>query len=597
MLFPDCDFKFSFSEPALYLGRQISGQLEVIAKEDIARAEVVFITYTVNARAMVMGSKGQSRPVQWELAKVLVRHDLLPGGLSAGSHVFPFTIDPPYGLPPTFEGCDTAVGHQLEARVDVDWASDPVERVRLNVLMPPVAGSRAPFATRTPPSFHKEIVLEISLVSSYVVEGEPIRGQIALRGGAATMDSVVVDLLQAAGCAREMRRGRCGRTVIPRESLLTGEPVPFLITPDRRISPSYEGAPVSMRAELAVSADIPWALDPSMTVALHVVPRGSTLQGTNDVAPVGAARVQLSAAVMARRMGLAEGRPPVLAEGAIGPVWIRVCDAPHGARMGVRADLRFPDTEMGMKFGPRGWLDQPCPALSPALAKQYVLSYELEEHAPPLRREVADGFASALCAGLDEASAIHLGDDHLTAHFTLADDDGARIAALASFLRDKAERIGAALAALPPAAWMTPRIVDAWRAAAVETPAFLIASVPKLSRIPVSARLFGGVEVTIFATVGTAHEAAGARTVVEVDLSAIPLPPPIDEASEVGGSAAIMAALRAVFPDVDASGARATLSRPGLTEDPRPIVPLLGELLSWVIEVRGLRREAAAPYR
>lgn len=122
-------------------------------------------------------------------------------------------------------------------------------------------------------------------------------------------------------------------------------------------------------------------------------------------------------------------------------------------------------------------------------------------------------------------------------------------------------------------------------------------SVPKLSRIPVSARLFGGVDVTIFATLGTSYESAGPGTIVEVDLSATPLPPNLDQASTVGDSGTIMTSIRAVFPVVEVSGTRAKLSRPGAAEDPRPLLPALGELLSWVIEVRGLRREAAAPYR
>lgn len=598
VVFPRCDFKFSVTEPRLFLGRPIVGQLDVVAPEPVPRAEFVLVTYSVHAAAEYTTSDNKRRTERRELSRMVVKFDVPEGGLAKGTHAFPFAIDPPPGLPPTFDGCRCTVEHRLEARVDVDWAIDPVSAVALNVELPPIVGTRAPFATRTPPSFHDEVALEISLASTTIVQGEQIYGQIALRGGATKVDAIVIDAMRVAGLARRPNHEKVFTLTIPKAALASGDPVPFVIQPDPRGTPSFVGDPVSTSLDLVVSADIPWALDPSMALRMHVVPPGSVLHGAADTAPVGAARVRQSARVMAERIGLPEGRTPVLVEGAIGPVWVRVSDAPHGPKMGVRANFSFPDTELGIVFRPRGWLGSGAsPGLSPALAKLYTLAFEPDEGAPPTAPEAAAAFVGALSSGLEGASSIQLGDGALSAHFTMFDDDGERIATLASLVRHKAEQIVSAVAALPPAPWMTPTTADAWRAAAAEVSAVLVANEPKLWRVPVSARLFGGVDVTIFATVGTRYGAEEKRTIVDVDLKTLPLPEGVDESTIVGSSSSTMTSIRAVFPHVSVRGKSATLARAGTTEDPRSILPILGELLSWVLEVRGLRREAAAPYR
>lgn len=596
-MFPSCKFKFR-TEPRVYLGRQIAGVLEVEAGEDIRRAEVVFVTYVVTATAEYTKGDGKTGRVRRELAKMLVRHDLPPGGLARGTHTFPFAFDPPPGLPPTFEGSGCSVVHLMEARVDVDWAVDPVGVISLEMFAPPVEGARSPFVTRTPPAFHPDVVLEISLASSVIIEGEPIHGHIALRSGAQRVDRILIDARRAVGLPTRPRYERIITLGIPRQALEAGTPVSFTIPPDPRSTVSFAGHPVSSRIELVVAADIPWAADPRTLLALHVVPRGSVLHGGGEIAPVGAARLRQSARVMAEHTGLPEGQVPVLVEGAVGPVWLRVSDAPHGAQMGVRAHYTFPDVELGLAFGARGWLGGGSSGLPPALARSYVLELEPEEGAPPTPPEAAAAFVGELADGLEGAASVHLGDAHLTAHFTLLDDDGARMSALATFFRHKAERIGRALASLPPPAWMSAAAVDAWRAAATEVRGSFIASGPKLCRVPISARLFGGVDVAILADVRTEYRKAGpARTVVDVDLSSLRLPEGVDQTTSVGSSAATMATIRETFPEVVVSHARATLARPSATEDPRALMSALGELLSWVIEVRGLKREAAAPYR
>lgn len=599
MLFPKSTFRVLLPDGFARIGGHVDGVLEVDVPEDIPRTEGLEVQYTV--RSWAGFGSGKNRSVQEERLFTAPFVFEIPEVLPAGTHRYALPITLPPGLPPAYAGDDCAVEHRVSARLDVDWAIDPKFSISLQALPPPIHGAhRQPLITRSSPGLHERIVIEISLASTVIAAGEPVIGEIALRGGhEARFDFIEVALCNIAvlrgGTVR--RRSDVGAARIPAAALRGGEATRFVVQP-RAAFPAFKSWLIDNECMLVVRVDIPFASDPEFAIPLHVLPIGSTFLGGDALNPIGRARMRLTAQAMAARTGLAEGEPPVLVEGAAGPVRLRVIDAPRGSAIGITAEFSFPDLELGLSLGRRGMLSgKSAVPLPEALGEKYVLRCKPPPHLAHDAASDAAGpleaFVGELLANLEIADEVQLSDRFLGASFSPPDDDGARMVSLAAQLLQKASRIGAAIARLPfPRELQASRA--AWEHAASELAAHLVPTGPALHGVAVRARTTTDTEVHLDAIVRTTQGERGPETRIEVDLRDAVVPAEGATERERGGAPELLRALREAFTEAEIGTASATLRRPGFTDDPRSLLPALDDLLSWVLEARGERRASSA---
>ncbi len=600
--FPRCRFGVLVPDGVVIAGSRLEGVLEMTVPEPISRAERIELVFRSHAWAGY--GSGKNRSVRRrDLFVVPLRVELPKGGpLQPGTYRYPFTFDVPAWLPPRLAGADCAIEHDVEARLDVDWAIDPVTRSLPEIVMPPAHGQRAPMTMRSPGGFHDSIVLEVSLASSVFGQDEPLSGNIALRSGSdARFDAIELSLSSVATIrmGRGDRRNGAARTIrVPAAALRGGGSVRFVFPPAAELPPTFSNGFIDHDVILKVSVDIPWASDPFFEVPLHVLPAGSTIGGDASAVAVGGQRLRQSASAMAQATGLRLGRHPTLVEGAVGPVLLRVADGPRDGRIGIEVDLDFPDVELGISFRPLGMLDgfRRSPLLPASLADRYLLRVAPEGKTRPKVDEGAVApFIAALLEGIGGADEVRLADHHLGMHFAMRDDGTQEMIAIASFALARAKAIGDAIARLPfPPELEAAR--PAWHAAAAEQGAVLVPTGPALHGLSFGARVLGGEVRRIGASIHTVYGDDGPTTRVDVDLREAPLSK--EAIAELdGGASERLEPLRAVFPATRAEGReRASLEVPGTIADPRSLFPGLELFLWWVLETRGERR-ADMPYR
>lgn len=595
-LIPRCTFEVLLNGGALVPGQRALGSLVLTAPEPIPRTDHVELAFRTWAWAGYGSGKNRS-VLRRDLFYSPFRVDV-PKELPAGTHRYPFAIDVPWWLPPGFTGGDCAIEHIVETRLDVDWAVDPTAKRYPIVQMAPQLGQRQPLSTRSPVNFHPEIVVEISLASTVVALGEPLIGQIALRGASAARFDAV-ELLFGSIAKITMGRGDSRRSPvgmrirIPANALRSGEPIPFQIPPHQSFTPTSASSFIEHDLALVVSVDIPWASDPSFQVDLQVLPRGSIIEGDATTGLVGSERLQRIAAIMADATGLRSGRAPTLVEGFVGPVGLRIADAPREARLGIDVDLTFPDVELGIEFHRLGMLEgfRQSPLLSAKLAETYLLRVKHEEPS-------ATAFAAAALAGLDGSHDLRFSDHHLGVHFPLASDEPAPMVELARFAAARAKAIGDAIRALSfPAAALAAQ--PAWVAVAGEQGALLVPTGPALYGIVFGARVLGGEERVIRASIRTEWSEKGvAEHVVDVDLGSAPLTAAACSALDDENPGPDLRAVRRVFARTHAlgDGRAATLRHAGFVADPRALLPAIEAFFGWVLAQRG-EKQSDLPYR
>lgn len=590
-LWPKCNFEVQLPQGALFAGARNPGSLILHVPEPIVRADHVELRFTSTATAGY-GSGKQRSVVQRVLFNAMFRLPL-PGSLAAGMHPLPFSLELPEQLPPAFTGDDYHLEHTFHARLDVDWAVDPV-RAFAPVVVPARAMDRhrEPKACLSPQHFHGDMVLEVMLPSAVLVYGEPLVGAIALRSGHDSKFAAIE--LELGSFARivmgraDLRPAASSKLRIPADALRSGEPVPFTIEPHPAAMPTLHNAFIDHEWYLVVRADVPWAVDPAFDLHLLVLPTGSVVLGDTAMPILGGERLRRMASVMAREAGLHEGHLPLLVHGAVGPVTVKIRDAAGGEGLGIDVEYTFPDVELGIGFEPRGtfhaFRDSP---LLPSGLDEYFLRVAVDE--PALA-----GFFAQLIGNMPAARSIRLSDHHLSFHVRLPDDDPARMVALARAAKDRARRIRDAISQLPgPAAFAPLRAL--WERVAAEHQAFLVPSGPALHGLTIRARILGGEERAMGVTLRTVWAEAGPSLRADLDLASMPIPSKALRMLE--GPDELLATVRATFAAivVPSDGRSATLDAAAWT-DPRVLLPAIEAFLFWAIAARGEHR-SNAPYR
>jgi hypothetical protein len=602
-LFPDCSFEVTVPGGVFVPGTRVDGTLVVVAPEPIPRAAHVDLVFRSIAWAAYGG--GQSRMVDRRTMFDAPLHvDLAGKALAAGRHEFPFAIDVPAWLPPNYVGSDCGIEHLIGMRLDVDWALDPLAKLVPLVAVMPREGTRAALTARSPAGFHENIVLEVTLASAVIGHDEPLVGQVALRSGhAARFDAIELLLAGSARIAMgrgDRRRGGGSRIRIPADALRGGEAVPFQFLANHQFPPSFRSSFIDHDVVLTVSADIAWATDPSFDLLLDVLPVGSTIVGDTSTSIVGGERLRRIAAAMAQTTGLHEGRAPMLVEGnVLGPVALRISDAPRSGTLGIDVDIVFPDVELGIAFRSLGVLEgfRTSPLLAGTLGDRYLLRCAPADGRPPVDDVPLSMFVRRLLADAEGADEIRFSDHHLGFHIPIPNDELPRMVDVARAAYAKAQAIADAIGALPfPTSLSAGQ--PAWQATAVEQNAFLVPTGPSLHGLVFRARVLAGEERTISASLRTRWTKDGPTIHIDVDLRNAPLPKAAWAELESETPSERLRAVRALFPSshVLAEGNGATLDRPQWASDPRELLSAIETFFDWVLEARGERR-SDLPYR
>lgn len=601
-LFPQCGFELEVGD--LVAGTTAPATLVLQVPRPIVRAERLHLAFRSEAQAGY--GSGKSRTVVRREILTSPFQVELPKGtpLPAGNHRYPFSFDVPKDLPPALFGDDCSIYHHFRAVLVVDWARDPSATFVPAVRHAPTVATRVPITVRSPSTFHDRLVVELTLASNLLALDEPIVGRLALRGGAdVRFNSVVLTLVAKQRVVMgqdDVRTLRLGSVRAPADSLRRGEPLPFLIPP-HVTTPSVDNAFIAMGYAIEVRVDVPFRFDPVFEVPITLLPRGSQLYDASDVVTaVGGERLRLIAAELAQRTGLRAGTPPVLATGRVGPIDMRLTDAPRDGILGVDVTLSFPSLALGTAFRPMGLLDgfRESPLLPEGLSHRYFLRASPAAGKDAFSPETLKGLFATLLAQAHGADDVHLADHHLGMHFRLRGDDASAIVELGTRAYDHAKAIGAALDALP----FPPAVADAeaaWRGTASEEDATVVPSGPSLHGVFFRARVLTGEERAARTTFETVWRDGAPSTRVLVDFGDAPLP---REAwatlSSPSDAAPHLAPLRAAFATatVASEGRVVTLEASSFAADPRSTFPALRALFLWALEVRSERR-VDAPYR
>lgn len=592
-IFPRCDFTLRLPGNALRAGQHNEGIVDLIIPEPIERAEHVDIVFHTTAVAGY--GSGKSRSVVTRTMFVQPLKLDLPGGIGAGRHEVAFALDLPQNLPPAYGGNDCSIRHQIDLRLDVDWAFDPKATFEPVVWPMPhlSAPTRAAMTVRSPDRFHEDVAFEISLDSTVVVQGEALTGRLALRTGhTAEFNHVNVSLIHAARVAmarKDVRHVTLLQATLPAQNLRAGQTIPFQFrTAD--LPPTMNTGFLDLMSYLQVSLDVSWwTTNRNFTVPIVVLPRGThVLEGAGAQALLGGSRLAALAQDLAQRAGLRPGTPPTLVTGSAGMVSLAVDDASHGSEFAARERYMFPDLGLQIRSRPLGILPVSKSLAPPSIADRWAIQCSDMLDTQPLQ-----AFFARILGDVGPIDQLELSDHVLSIRRPLHADDPARWLAVAAGARERARIIADAIAILPSP---DPGLRTTWERCAAEEAAFLLPHLPAIVGIRRSARLSNG-EQREFQCAITTVRGKKVATRIEIDLDE-PIPAAAAEAlHDEETKDDILVGLRSIFSALQAQTPNHLLAiAEGSHPDPRTFLPAIDRIVSWTIRARG-ERQADAPYR
>lgn len=599
-LFPDAEITLLFEAPGhLVPGTRLEGSVIIRAPKPIPRAQRLDVLFRTTASVSYEGGNQYTDNAR-DIFVVPIHIPIdVTAPLSAGEHVYPFAFDVPPWLPPALLGNDFAVRHQVEVRLDVDWAFDPHKVFSAQVVPVPTEARTEPVVMRSPPGWHPSLVFDVTLDRAVIVAGESVTGVIALRGGAEVpFRAIELSLTSQAVMVmahRERRPGRGNKVLIPWEQLCRGDPVYFKVDYPRDAPPTFRTGYIDHEIRFGVHVAVPWGTSDGFERAVHVLPRGSRAYAAEDRSPIllGAGRLARIAEEMAAATGLARGQLPTLIEGKIGAIRVRVTDGPKKGRVGLYVDFGLPDLDLGIVYRPQGTFERlkTSSLLPPNLhgdSMRLEVGQDLLAIPPPTASLAA--FFAAILGDLPSGSELRIDDHHLGFHVVLATDNVEDLVRAAELTKERAEVLTSAIRALPFAA-VQPDAEAAWRATAKEENAFLLPHVPALVDIVVRTRILGGE----LREVGVALRTRSDRTInADLDLRLAPLPQAA-MAELPQGTPEGLRPVRAVFPRCRVHSAeKVTLEGAPFAADPRSLLSVLDVFLTWLVDVRGERRTESA---
>lgn len=558
-LFPKARFEVLLPNGTITAGGSTRGVLVVTAEEAIPRANHVDLELVSTAR--------MRHPVEVDHVVFRTRKRVaFPAGVKVGTYRFPFVLETPPSLPPSFSDALADIHHAVRVRMDVDWAGDPEITIHPRVTMPPREGHREPLREHMPPEFHAHALIEVSLDSTVIVEGDPIVGAIQLvRGTIQPFDGIQLNLVRSvvSGLAGSWMNIRASVMVMA-PALASGEPVPFELPGST--APTFRTGTLHHAVRLAVMpiGDFAALVDGRYQFPLEILPLGSVVHGD----PGGSSRLRQRSARIAAETGLREGRGSLLVEGEPAGIRLHVRDVTQQGIPSIDVELDYPDLGLGLS---------------------------LREDRVHAARPVPQGFADALLPSVQPGVSVRLSDHQLGFRYRLADDGVVRLIEETRRAIRHAERVANAIHALPFPEGIAP---DPWRSLAEATGAFLVPSVPSLSGIAFHRITATQDERRLLGTIQTVWKDGIPRERVFLYLVGAPLPEKAILPLANGIFPEALAALRDTFSilRVTSNGGVLTLEGSAASADPGALVPALESVVDWVLRERG-EEPSGSPYR
>jgi len=194
--------------------------------------------------------------------------------LPAGTHTFPFAIDLPADLPPSFDGLLTEIGYGLKAKVDLPMHIDMRAETGLIVLaaVPPLID--APASIETHDEAGRQITLE--LPKSVYQLGETISGMLHVaRSGAGRSRRLIVELLsRERGSAQGVWNEHIEREAdlhVELEHVTEDAAYPFTFRVPDSAAPSFSGEHSELTWHVSARLDIARAPDVVVETTVIVV--------------------------------------------------------------------------------------------------------------------------------------------------------------------------------------------------------------------------------------------------------------------------------------------------------------------------------------
>ena len=354
-LFPKVEFDILVNGGAIVPGRRSDAILVVKTAREIPRAEHIVLAF----RSTLFLTDPPHGDMRRELRREIFAHDIrieLPQHvLESGTTRLPFPFVVPAWLPPAFIGNGISVTHDVEATLDVDWAIDPHAAMRAVVEPPPQEGRRAPLTARTPRDFHPSIILEITLDSRVIVHGAPVQGTVRIVGGAERdLEGVELSLASTVtllGSQVEPRRSVFdSRLFVVGADLAERRAVPFEVPIPPFAPPSFENSILRHELALVVRLIRARVTPRAFGIPVQVLPKGSFLQSDSPHAPP-LGRLRRWGIAISNATDLLPGTGDLIAHGAVGPVQIRIREAPGHLRTGLDITLEVPGEPPGPPEG------------------------------------------------------------------------------------------------------------------------------------------------------------------------------------------------------------------------------------------------------
>jgi hypothetical protein len=599
-VFPTCQFALRLDSPdnRLIAGRTNRGWLILDLPEPVSRAERVELTFRCNAWAVYGSGKNRStwrRGLLWKPLGL----ELPEGGLAAGRHTIPFTVDIPDGVGQAFAAYSCGMEHLVELRLDVDWAVDPTAQLVLftGTARPPVQAAKAPLSLRTPSSFHPVMAVELDLASQVIVQDQTLEGSVAIRFGH-NEDFVSLSVILYQGATITMGRGdlrldEVARCELDASALRRGETVRFRFSTQGLPYDEANGS-IDLKNLLRLQLDPgPLSSNRYVDIPLTTLHRGSAVVGGSAPQLLGSSRLHVLASALAAESGLAVGRHPILVEGRDASVAFNVEDGARDGELGAIVSLAFLPLGLGLRSREAGVFVAKTEETPAALEGRYVV--RSEPNSPHVPKALVRAFLEQLCLGLDAVELLQLSDHRLSLRVPMTNDDGASWQSVVALARRQARGAALAIGSLPFTA--PGALPEAWAAAAREEHATLHAHLPALFGLVRSVPTLAGEQRRFTADLVTAWDEGGRPTTqLHVQLHDVELPEAVRAPGAVLDGEG-MRAFRAHFPEVEVEtpsffGGVA----PGVVSDPRKLLPALDAAVQWVLDVRGERR-VDAPYR
>ena len=278
------EIAIELSREAFIPGELIEGAVSLLIDKPVS-ARAVKLEILGYEKTRIQKGSGDDSHIYKETNYILRQNIILHGPmydnrmeLAPGNYVFEFEFIMPESALPSYKGSNVKIEYELEARVDVPWWFDIVDKRQIYVFRSrdPLRFLRNPVTFQSENYYHQysnKPAFFAQITKGGFIAGEVIEGTVAMKNTySSKIRKIYVNLrgveFAKASSVTERITHFNERIEIPVHDMFEGIPKLFYISAPRNCPSSYEGILSNFRWGLEVGLDIPFAFD---IKALHPV--------------------------------------------------------------------------------------------------------------------------------------------------------------------------------------------------------------------------------------------------------------------------------------------------------------------------------------